>query len=123
MDPVQVTDAAWAQIAKLSAGHFGLKIGLKKGGCAGMEYDMSLVDEASTHDITLSHGDHHLVVDAKAQMFLFGMEIDYVTELLESGFRFKNPNVAESCGCGESVSFTLDHQPGDTADAHKNSKQ
>ncbi len=109
MDPIKVTDAAWTQIAQLSEGHLGLKIGLKKGGCAGMEYDMMLVDEADAHDITLTNGSCHLIIDAKAQMFLFGMEIDYVTELLESGFRFNNPNVTESCGCGESVSFTIDH--------------
>jgi iron-sulfur cluster assembly protein len=40
-----------------------------------------------------------------AQMFLFGTEIDYETSLLESGFKFKNPNVVDSCGCGESIKF------------------
>ncbi len=113
MDHVKVTDNAWNQIAKLSNGHFGLKIGLKKGGCAGMEYDMQLVEEAGAHDITLTHDETHLVIDAKAQMFLFGMEVDYVTGLMESGFQFNNPNVTEACGCGESVSFTIDHNPND----------
>ncbi len=112
MDPVKVTDAAWAQIEALSAGHFGLKIGLKKGGCAGMEYDMQIVDEAGPHDLVLNAPNAHLVIDAKAQMFLFGMEVDYVTERLESGFRFNNPNVTEACGCGESVSFSIDHETG-----------
>lgn len=109
MDPLTVTDAAWAQIAKLSAGHFGIKIGLKKGGCAGMEYDMQVVEDAGLHDLTLSHGETHLVIDAKAQMFLFGTEVDYKMGVLESGFTFNNPNVAEACGCGESVSFEVDH--------------
>ncbi len=109
MDPVKVTNSAWAQIEALSQDHFGLKIGLKKGGCAGMEYDMQLVDEAGAHDLVITHNDTHLVIDARAQMFLFGMEVDYQTGLLESGFQFNNPNVAEACGCGESVSFTIDH--------------
>lgn len=109
MDPVKVTEHAWKQIAKLSQGHFGLKIGLKKGGCAGMEYDMQVVDEPGQHDLTLAFGTTHLVVDAKAQMFLFGTEVDYKTDILESGFTFNNPNVAEACGCGESVSFAVEH--------------
>ncbi len=112
MDPVQVTEAAWSQIAKLSQGHYGLKIGLKKGGCAGMEYDMHLVDEKSEHDLTIEHDNARLIIDAKAQMFLFGMEIDYQIGTLESGFQFNNPNVTEACGCGESVSFSIDHSQG-----------
>jgi iron-sulfur cluster assembly protein len=40
-----------------------------------------------------------------AQMFLFGTEIDYETSLLESGFKFRNPNVVDACGCGESIKF------------------
>lgn len=113
MDPVKVTPRAWSQISELSEGHFGLKIGLKKGGCAGMEYDMQIVDQAEPYDLTLEHDGTRLVVDAKAQMFLFGMEVDYVTKLLESGFRFNNPNVTEACGCGESVSFSIDHETGE----------
>ncbi len=73
---VTITPAAAKQIARLMEkdGHQGLRIGVKKGGCAGME-------------------------------FLFGTEIDYETSLLESGFRFRNPNVVEECGCGESIKF------------------
>lgn len=107
MEPIKVTQAAWKQIAKLSDGRFGIKIGLKKGGCAGMEYDMQVVDRADQHDLTVSQGETHIVIDAKAQMFLFGTEIDYQTNILESGFTFNNPNVAEECGCGESVSFEV----------------
>ena len=56
-----------------------------------------------------------VLIAPTAQMFLFGTEIDYETGLLESGFKFRNPNVADACGCGESVSFKLDHSDTGTA--------
>ncbi|KIT16281.1 HesB/IscA family protein [Jannaschia aquimarina] len=106
--PVTVTPAASKQIAKLMAkgDAFGLKVGVKKGGCAGMEYTMDYVAEAEPNDEVIEAGDGARVIIAPmAQMFLFGTEIDYETSLLESGFRFRNPNVTEACGCGESIKF------------------
>ncbi|MBL4542149.1 MAG: iron-sulfur cluster assembly accessory protein [Rhodobacteraceae bacterium] len=105
--PVTLTPAAAAQIARLMArdGRHGLKIGVKKGGCAGMEYTMDYVDAADPHDEVIEQDGARVLIAPMAQMFLFGTEIDYATGLLESGFRFNNPNVAESCGCGESIKF------------------
>lgn len=105
--PVTMTDTAVRQISKLMAakGHFGLRIGLKKGGCAGMEYVMDYVDEADANDEVIEKDGARVLIAPAAQMFLFGTEIDYETGLLESGFRFRNPNVAEACGCGESITF------------------
>ena len=106
--PVTVTAAAARQIAKLMAREeaAGLKIGVKKGGCAGMEYTMDYVSEVGPHDAVVEVEDGARVIIAPtAQMFLFGTEIDYETSLLESGFRFRNPNVTEACGCGESIKF------------------
>ncbi len=108
--PVAVTPQAWAQIEMLTRGHYALKLGLKKGGCAGMEYSMEIVEKADAHDIVIDGKNARLVVDAKAQMFLFGMEVDFETSLLESGFTFRNPNVTEACGCGESISFEVHHE-------------
>ena len=105
-----MTPAAAQQIAKLMArdGHQGLRIGVKKGGCAGMEYTMDYVDEVSPHDEIVEQDDARVMIAPMAQMFLFGTEIDYQVSLLESGFRFQNPNVVDACGCGESIKFNED---------------
>jgi iron-sulfur cluster assembly protein len=104
---VTLTPAASAQIAKIMArdGAQGLKIGVKKGGCAGMEYTMDYAQEVDPHDEVVEQDGARVMIAPMAQMFLFGTEIDYEVSLLESGFRFRNPNVTESCGCGESIKF------------------
>ena len=84
-----------------------LRIGLKKGGCAGMEYTMEYVNEISDADEVVELDGARVVIAPTAQMFLFGTEIDYESGLLESGFKFKNPNVSETCGCGESIKFDV----------------
>ncbi|MBK0397994.1 iron-sulfur cluster assembly accessory protein [Limibaculum sp. M0105] len=108
-DPVTLTPAAVRQIRKLietSDGAVkGLKIGVKKGGCAGMEYTMEHATEIGQHDAIVEREGARVLIAPMAQMFLIGTEIDYRTSLLESGFVFNNPNVSESCGCGESIKF------------------
>ena len=84
-----------------------LRIGLKKGGCAGMEYTMEYVNEISQSDEVIEVDGAKVVIAPTAQMFLFGTEIDYESGLLESGFKFNNPNVSETCGCGESIKFDV----------------
>ncbi|MBS0124377.1 HesB/IscA family protein [Thetidibacter halocola] len=105
--PVILTAPAVAQIRKLMQrdGRYGLKIGVKKGGCAGMEYTMDYVDTAEAADEVVEQDGARVLIAPMAQMFLFGTEIDYETSLLESGFRFRNPNVVDACGCGESIKF------------------
>ena len=105
--PVTLTTAAAQQIARLMAegGSQGLRIGVKKGGCAGMEYTMDYVAKADPHDEVVEQDGARVLIAPMAQMFLFGTEIDYETSLLESGFKFNNPNVTEACGCGESIKF------------------
>ena len=104
---VTITDKAAAQIAKLMAkdGHEGLRIGVKKGGCAGMEYTMEYVTEVNAMDEVVEQDGARVMIAPMAQMFLFGTEIDYEVSLLEAGFKFKNPNVTDACGCGESIKF------------------
>ena len=104
---VTMTKSAAAQISKLMAkeGHAGLRIGVKKGGCAGMEYTMEHATEIGEHDAVVEQDGARVMIAPMAQMFLFGTEIDYQTSLLESGFVFNNPNVSEACGCGESIKF------------------
>lgn len=114
--PVTITPAAEARIASLMEAKqaCGLRIGLKKGGCAGMEYFMEMAQEAGPHDESIEQGPARLIIAPEAQMYMFGVEIDYVEGLLDSGFRFNNPNVTDACGCGESVSFAI---PGTRAEA------
>ena len=105
--PVSITPAAEAQIARLmTRGECkGLRIGVKKGGCAGMEYTMEYVDEIAPHDEVVEQNGARVMIAPMAQMFLFGTEIDYANGLLETGFKFNYPNVVDACGCGESIKF------------------
>ena len=104
---ITLTPKAVAQVLKLmeSKGHAGLRLGVKKGGCAGMEYTLEFVDDIDTQDEVVEQDGARVMIAPMAQMFLFGTEIDYETSLLESGFKFNNPNVTEACGCGESIKF------------------
>ena len=104
---VTMTEAAARQIARLMQkdGHKGLRIGVKKGGCAGMEYTMEYAAEIAPMDEVVEQDGARVMIAPMAQMFLFGTQIDYQTSLLESGFKFNNPNVEDACGCGESIKF------------------
>ena len=104
---VTLTPKAVAQVRILmeGKGHAGLRLGVKKGGCAGMEYTMEFVDQIDNHDEVIEQDGARVMIAPMAQMFLFGTEIDYESSLLESGFKFNNPNVTEACGCGESIKF------------------
>jgi iron-sulfur cluster assembly protein len=107
--PVTMTDSAARRIRDLMPDtNAGLRIGLKKGGCAGMEYTMDIVTSADKNDIVIEHEGARILLAPTAQMFLLGTEVDFETGLLESGFKFRNPNVSDACGCGESVSFSID---------------
>ncbi len=104
---VTLTPAAARQIARLmeKGDTQGLRIGIKKGGCAGMEYTMDYVTEVNSMDEVVEQDGARVMIAPMAQMFLFGTEIDYETTLLHSEFKFRNPNVTEACGCGESIKF------------------
>ena len=104
---VTLTPVAARQIARLmeKQGSKGLRIGVKKGGCAGMEYTMDYVAEANPLDEVVEQDGARVLIAPMAQMFLIGTEIDYEVDLLQAGFKFRNPNVAEACGCGESIKF------------------
>jgi iron-sulfur cluster assembly protein len=104
---VTLTPAAVRQVRRMMDrdGRHGLRIGVKKGGCAGMEYTMEWADAAGPLDAVVEQDGARVLVAPMAQMFLIGTEIDHEVGVVESGFRFRNPNVVESCGCGESVKF------------------
>ncbi|MEM6341915.1 MAG: iron-sulfur cluster assembly accessory protein, partial [Pseudomonadota bacterium] len=83
---VTITSKAAAQISKLMSkeGHAGLRIGVKKGGCAGMEYTMDYVDQTDPNDEVVEQDGARIMIAPMAQMFLFGTEIDYEVSLLEA---------------------------------------
>ncbi|MDX6807604.1 iron-sulfur cluster assembly accessory protein [Terrihabitans rhizophilus] len=81
----------------------GLRVGIKKGGCAGMEYTMEYAAEAAPFDEVIEDKGVRVLIDPKAVLFLLGTEMDYVTEKMSSRFVFNNPNQTSACGCGESV--------------------
>lgn len=106
---ITMTPAAVARIKTLMAQSdgkvVGLKIGVRKGGCAGMEYTMEHAEAIGPHDEVVEQDGARILIAPMAAMFLLGTEVDYAASLLESGFKFRNPNVTEACGCGESVKF------------------
>jgi iron-sulfur cluster assembly protein len=100
-----LTDAAAARIRELaSKGEgAGLRVGVKNGGCAGMEYTMEWAKDQKPFDEVVEDKGAKVLIDAKALMFLLGTEMDFQTSALKSGFVFNNPNQTSACGCGESV--------------------
>lgn len=106
---VSLTDAAAARIREImaqSAGGdpaLGLRVGVKKGGCAGMEYTFEIARETARGDEVVTEKGATVIVDAKAVLFLLGTELDFRTDRFSSTFVFNNPNQVSACGCGESV--------------------
>lgn len=83
----------------------GLRIGLKRTGCSGWSYVVDYADRIENNDAVFEQFGVQVVVDRDALPLLDGMSLDYVREGLGAAFKFHNPNVKESCGCGESVTF------------------
>jgi len=84
----------------------GVRIGVKNGGCAGMEYTMEYAEAVKLTDEVVEDKGVKILVDPKAVLFLLGTEMDYKTEKLSAQFIFNNPNQTGACGCGESVQLT-----------------
>lgn len=107
---ITLTDAAAERIRNIMANSehdiLGVRVGVKNGGCAGMEYTMDYIQEENTGDDVIEDKGVKLYIDPKAILFLLGCEMDYKVEKLSSGFTFNNPNQTSSCGCGESVELT-----------------
>lgn len=82
-----------------------LRVGVKNGGCAGMEYYMDYVDGPDPLDEIVEDKDVTILIESKALLFLLGSKIDYEVDKLHSKFVFDNPNQTDACGCGESVTI------------------
>jgi iron-sulfur cluster assembly protein len=107
---ITLTDAAAERIRALMAATggnaTGLRIGVKKGGCAGMEYTMEYAAEPDPRDELVEDKGVRILIEPTAILFLLGTEMDYKTDRMSSGFVFNNPNQTSACGCGESVELT-----------------
>ena len=106
---MSMTDAAATRVREIVAsreGAHGVRVGVKKGGCAGMEYTVDLVTEPNPKDDHIEHGAAHVYVAPEAALFLLGTEMDFEVTTLRTGFTFRNPNQTSACGCGESVELT-----------------
>jgi iron-sulfur cluster assembly protein len=103
-------------IAKAERPIAGVRVGVKNGGCAGMEYTMDYVDSIGPTDEVVEDKGVKLLIDPKAVLFLLGTEMDWKVDKLSAQFVFNNPNQTSACGCGESV--LLKPASKDALDAH-----
>lgn len=107
---LNVTESAATEIKKFMAGEeglpetSGLRVRVVPGGCSGFQYSLNIEEDSKQGDFILDEHGVRLFVDMFSAQYLNGVEIDYVTGVMGSGFTFKNPNATGSCGCG--TSFT-----------------
>ena len=103
---ISMTEKAAERVREIVAtreGAHGIRLGVKKGGCAGMEYTVDLVTEPVAKDDHVERDGAHVYVAPEAALFLLGTELDFEQTKLRTGFTFRNPNQSSACGCGESV--------------------
>ena len=103
---ISMTDRAAARVREIVArreGAAGIRLGIKKGGCAGMEYTVDLVTQPDPKDDHVERDGANVYIAPEAALFLFGTEMDFEATTLRTGFTFRNPNESSACGCGESV--------------------
>ncbi len=106
---ITVTEAARKRLDEIMTSNpeaLGIRIGVKNGGCAGMEYTVDLVNEAVKGEDKVVTPEGTVWVAPQAVLFLLGTELDYEITKLRTGFVFNNPNQTSACGCGESVELT-----------------
>ncbi|HET56183.1 MAG TPA: iron-sulfur cluster insertion protein ErpA [Ignavibacteria bacterium] len=107
MQEIQITDKAAAQVKKnmdenkIESG-FGLRVGVKGGGCSGLTYQLGFDGEQKEGDTIIEKNGIKLFVDGKSLFYLTGTVLDFSDGLNGKGFVFNNPNATKTCGCGES---------------------
>ena len=102
---ITLTDAAADHVKGFLANRgkgIGLRLAVRTTGCSGMAYVLEFADEVDDGDVVFNDNDVKVVVDPKSLVYLDGTELDFGKEGLNEGFKFKNPNVKDECGCGES---------------------
>ncbi|MEI9811277.1 MAG: iron-sulfur cluster assembly accessory protein [Acidobacteriota bacterium] len=105
---VQLTETAITKVAEILGSQdpkpAGLRISVVGGGCSGFSYSMAFENTPGMLDKTYAFGDLKVFVDQASLLYLEGAEVDYVESMEGSGFKFNNPNVKSTCGCGSSFS-------------------
>jgi len=104
---ISLTETARQEIKKIMSENsvpetYGLRVGVKGGGCSGLTYTLGFDAESKDGDTILELNDVKLFVDGKSLFYLTGTELDFSSGLNGKGFLFKNPNATKTCGCGES---------------------
>ena len=109
---ILISDPAMKQLSllcKQQGDHKVLRVGVRSGGCSGMSYTMDFVESSEINDedeiyiYSSSEGSEFQVVcDPKSLLYIYGMQLDFSTELIGGGFNFTNPNATQTCGCGSS---------------------
>ncbi len=109
---ILITETAMHQLARLCTEQGKdklLRVGVRSGGCSGMSYTMDFVSSSDiqkgdeVYDYTSPEGQAFKVVcDPKSLLYIYGMQLDFSTELIGGGFNFTNPNATQTCGCGSS---------------------
>jgi len=106
VSPITLTDAAADRIrsimAKRDTSAIGLRVAIKTKGCSGLAYDITYAETKGPFDLVVEDKGVTVLIEPKAQMYLFGTELDWKEDKLQSGFVFNNPNEKGRCGCGES---------------------
>jgi len=106
---ITLTEAARSRVGEIMSSKpeaKGIRIGVKNGGCAGMEYTIDLVEEETAGEDKVVVPEGTVYVAPQAVLFLLGTELDFEVTKLRTGFVFNNPNQSSACGCGESVELT-----------------
>ena len=106
---ITLTDAARERVGEIMSSKpdaDGIRIGVKNGGCAGMEYTIDLVEEPIAGEDKVVVPEGTVYVAPQAVLFLLGTQLDFEITKLRTGFVFNNPNQSSACGCGESVELT-----------------
>jgi iron-sulfur cluster assembly accessory protein len=106
--PLNLTDNAVAKVKEIMAQQdpvpAGLRVGVVGGGCSGFSYNMTFENQQGMMDKVFTFDGLKVFVDATSAMYLNGCVVDYVETLEAAGFKFENPNVKSTCGCGSSFS-------------------
>ncbi len=102
---ISMTEAAANHVARFLANRgkgVGIRLGVRTSGCSGMAYVLEFADAPEADDLVFEDHGVKVIVDPKSMLYLDGTELDYTREGLNEGFKFRNPNVKDACGCGES---------------------